>query len=403
MQDVCRGQLQNCARSGRTATGGADEPWYRQCTIRTTVSFRGQQDRAALLAAALLRYGHDTLAARLFKAHLGGGPGAADWRLAPEALAELLRLPEVERVPRLEEAREAAARAMARGAALGARIVTLPEPDYPPLLAQIIDPPIALWLRGNVEALARPAVALVGSRRAGPASLETARRLARALGEAGVVVISGLARGVDAAAHRGALESGGGTVAVLGSGLDITYPREHAGLAREVADQGCLVSELPPGTPPLAWHFPLRNRLISGLARAVVVVEASERSGSLITARMALEQGRDVLAVPGSVASGCHRGCHALIKDGARLVENVEDILEEVGWAPAGKAAFTQTCNVNRDNGLVAMMLQGEPVTADLLASRTGRAAPELLTELGRLEVEGRVGRIGSGFWVRLD
>jgi DNA processing protein len=220
--------------------------------------------------------------------------------------------------------------------AAGAGVSPLPWFDerYPALLGCIADPPPVVWVRGDVEVLGRPAVAIVGSRAATPYALQASARLAAELAARGVVVTSGLARGVDSSAHRGCLEAGGLTIAVLGSGLDCVYPSEHAGLAERIAAQGAVVSELAPGAPPLPEHFPLRNRIISGLSLGVVVVEASEKSGSLITARCALEQGRDVLAVPGSILTGRNRGSHALLKDGAKVVETADDILDELGWLP---------------------------------------------------------------------
>ena len=253
-------------------------------------------------------------------------------------LALWLGIPPAERGRRVADAREHAARAVERAAS--AKIAALPwfHPTYPALLREIVDPPIVLWLVGAAACLSEPAVAIVGSRRATPAGIAVARRIGRGLAEAGLVVVSGLARGIDGAAHQGALDAGGRTVAILGCGADVVYPPEHASLAKRVAEAGALVSEFPPCTPPLPRHFPLRNRIISGLSRAVVVIEASDRSGSLITARAALDQGRDVLAVPGNVASGRYSGCHALIKDGAPLVETVEDVLNELGWVqPVGE------------------------------------------------------------------
>lgn len=359
--------------------------------------------RAALVATALLRLGSDTKAARIFRESIQPAldtPAAV--QRAPERLAALLGLAGESLSDGLARARQRAARALADSTRLGLHVCSGLDTSYPFLLSEIPDPPIALWHSCDPELLSRPAVAIVGSRRAGPAGLETARRLARDLARAGLVVVSGLARGIDAAAHTGALEGGGATLAVLGNGLDVVYPREHRQLAQDVRQTGGLVSELPPGTPPLPHHFPLRNRLISGLSRAVVVVEASEKSGSLITARLALEQGRDVLAVPGNVVSGCHRGCHALIKDGARLVENVEDILDELQWTSrdsgqnaAGKA--------RQDNELLSSMRPGEPVSVDDLAGRTGRQAAAILADLSRLEVDGLVARTGGGLFTRLD
>ncbi|MEO8482105.1 MAG: DNA-processing protein DprA [Acidobacteriota bacterium] len=362
-----------------------------------------EKAREALLAAALLRIGNDTKGSRLFKDLVW--PGVQSWadaERAPALLAERLGwLPQSARSA-VEEAFAGAVRARQRAESLGARLVTFADEGYPEGLRHLPDPPIALWVSGQEGCLDQAAVAVVGSRNASPIGLETARRLAQGLAAAGLVVTSGLARGVDGAAHRGALQGGGLTVAVLGCGLDVAYPRQHRQLAVDVRAQGCLVSELPPGTPPLPKHFPLRNRIISGLSRAVVVVEASEHSGSLITARMALEQGRDVLAVPGNVVSGCHRGCHALIKDGARLVETVEDILEEIRWVPAPGSA-SKAPNHSQDNKLLASVRAGEVFTVEDLSERNGRPASEIFAELGRLELEGLIARNGLGTFIRLS
>ena len=201
-------------------------------------------------------------------------------------------------------------------------------------------------------------------------------------------MVSGLARGIDAAAHEGALEGGGTTVAVLGCGADRVYPAEHRGLAARIIERGAIVSELPPGMPPLAHHFPLRNRIISGLSLGVVVVEAGSKSGSLITARAGARAGRDVLAVPGGILSGRHRGSHALIKDGARLVETVEDVLEELRWTLPSTGSPAQPTKSLQMRGLEGTMAAGEPYSVDDLAARTGRSTPDLLAELGALEVE---------------
>jgi DNA processing protein len=215
---------------------------------------------------------------------------------------------------------------------------------YPALLARIADPPPRLWLRGNPRALVAPCVALIGSRAASSYGLQVAERLAADLARAGVTVVSGLARGVDSAAHRGALTTGR-TVAVLGSGVDVIYPPEHAELAERILRrEGALLSELPPGTPPRRGHFPRRNRLISGLSLAVVVIEASTRSGSLQTARFALEQGREVLAVPGTILGDRFRGSHALLRDGAKLVESASDILEELRLPDPDPPVFHKMC-----------------------------------------------------------
>ena len=264
------------------------------------------------------------------------------------------------------------------------------------------DPPILLWFRGLLDAIRVPGVAIVGSRDASPLSVMVARRLGRDLAAAGISVVSGMARGVDAAAHEGALDAGR-TIGVLGCGIDIDYPRGHRPLADRIARTGLILSEFEPGRQPRASHFPMRNRIISGLSRAVVVVEASERSGSLITARMALEQGRDVLAVPGAVASGRHRGCHALIKDGARLVETVDDVLDEIGWSRGSNPAVDISSKSFVLNEIEQAMAPGEAYTVDDLATQTGRQASDLLADLGALELAGRVTRVAGGGFLRLD
>jgi DNA processing protein len=291
------------------------------------------------------------------------------------------------------------------GRAREARItpVTWCDAAYPAALAAIADPPFVLWTRGVLPALDRPAVAIVGSRAASPHGLSVAERLAADLAARGVVVVSGLARGVDSAAHRGALAGGGITVAVLGSGLDVIYPPEHAGLARELTRGGLLLSELVPGTPPLKPFFPLRNRIISGLSRAVVIVEAGEKSGSLITARCALEQGRDVLAVPGNVLGGRNRGAHALLRDGAKIVESADDILEEIqgSWSlgPTTKTAAAPRFPVS--DPILACLTPGEATDLDAIAERSGMSPARLLPRLFELELQGLVARAGGGRFVR--
>ncbi len=290
--------------------------------------------------------------------------------------------------------------ALTRGAVRGVSAVGWSDPAYPPALAAIPDPPFVLWIRGRLDVLARPAVALVGSRAASEHALAVARRLGADLAEAGLTIVSGLARGVDRAAHQGALEAEGTTVAVFGSGVDIVYPREHAGLAREIEPRGALLSELVPGTPPLAHFFPRRNRIISGLSRAVVVVEAGEKSGSLITARAALEQGRDVLAVPGPVLGGRNRGAHALLRDGARIVECAADVLEELGLpAPDGSGR----AGGSPSDPVLACLAPGEACDLDAIADRSGLSTARLLPRLLALELAGAIRRAGGGRFVRVD
>jgi DNA processing protein len=348
----------------------------------------------AVVAMSLLRPGPDTAAARHFKELSEAGlPTIGD-------LARRLETRPGARASKVQQAIAKAPGALAAASRLGLAVVASPASGYPERLRQIPDPPIVLWTRGCAEILDAPAVAIVGSRSATPTGISVAARLGRELADAGLVVVSGLARGVDAAAHRGALDGSGRTIAVLGSGADVIYPPEHASLARQILERGAIVSELAPGTPPRAGHFPLRNRIISGLARAVVVVEASEKSGSLITAKAALEQGRDVLAVPGNVISGRHRGCHALIKDGARLVETVDDVLEELRW-PREAVRSRPRVNSLQSNGLEGTMAVGEPYSLDELAEATGRGVQDLLAELGALEIAGRIERRAGSVFVR--
>ncbi|HXE81113.1 MAG TPA: DNA-processing protein DprA [Vicinamibacterales bacterium] len=302
--------------------------------------------------------------------------------------------------------------AIARAQEAGLQLVAWSDLRYPARLRTIPDPPPALWVRGDVAALGAPrAVAIVGSRAASSYGLSVARQLGHDLAQADVLVVSGLARGCDGCAHRGALEAGGRTVAVVGCGADVVYPPEHAGLQDEVAASGAVVSELPPGAPPLPIHFPLRNRIISGLVAAVVIVEASTRSGSLITAACALEQGREVMAVPGNVLSDRHTGCHDLLRDGAGLVQSARDVLDALGWggcaAPAGRPSHAPADKVSagpsgpHESGVLALLTPGEALDLDELAARSGRKSGDLLAELTRLELAGAVVRAPGGRFVR--
>lgn len=287
---------------------------------------------------------------------------------------------------------------LSHASAAGITAIPLGSPAYPPALAEIPDPPPVLWLAGQPTALATRAVAIVGSRAASPYGLSMARQLAADLASRGVAVVSGLARGIDSAAHQAVLEAGGITVGVLGSGLDRIYPAEHRELAAALRLSGALIGELPPRTPPLPHHFPWRNRLISGLSCAVVVVEASEKSGSLITATCALEQGRDVMAVPGPVGAGRYRGAHALLRDGAKLVESADDILQELGegsgQSEAGGGAAPD------DLGL-AIGPEVVDFTVDNVSDWTGMPAEVLLPRLLDLELQGRIQRTRGGRFVR--
>jgi DNA processing protein len=289
-----------------------------------------------------------------------------------------------------------AEQAIAQAPRLAIEPVPVFDCRYPALLASTVDPPPVLWVRGQPGVLFRPAVAIVGSRAASPYAVQVGARIAAELADRGILVVSGLARGVDSAAHRGCLDAGGATVAVQGCGLDRVYPFEHSALAARIAESGAVVSELAAGAAPLPEHFPLRNRIISGISLATVVVEASEQSGSLITARCALDQGRDVMAVPGSVLSGRNRGSHALLKDGARVVETADDILQELGWTSAVPAGRPARLPVSEP--VLAHMEPGETYGLDDLAAATGITSARLLARLTELELSGWVSSAGGRF-----
>jgi DNA processing protein len=303
----------------------------------------------------------------------------------------------------LERARIGAAQAQVvrqQARAAGIHLLAWNDPQFPAALLATSDVAPALWYRGTLDALAAHAVAIVGSRAASAVALETAERIAADLAARGITVVSGLARGVDSAAHRGALDRGR-TIAVLGSGVDHIYPPEHAALAADIARDGLVVSEYPPRTTPLPFHFPMRNRIISGLSRAVVVIEAKENSGSLITAACALEQGREVMAVPGNVLSGRNRGAHALIRDGAKIVECADDIVEELGWTAmlpaAGRQGSSDSDASTSGDPLIRVMDAGQTYDLDALAAASGVAATRLLPHLLELELRGYVQRVGGG------
>jgi DNA processing protein len=284
----------------------------------------------------------------------------------------------------------------------GNHILTLADAAYPQALLTAADPPVLLYAKGRVELLNRPAFAIVGSRNATKQGEANAAAFARALAGAGLTIVSGLAAGIDAAAHRGALQEEAATVAVIGTGIDRIYPARNEGLAREIAGQGVVLSEFPLGTPPLAANFPRRNRLIAGLSRGCLVVEAAQQSGSLITARLAAEAGREVFAIPGSIHSPQSKGCHALIRQGAKLVESAQDILEELRWENVvNPAALPAVKEAETDPVLVA--LGGDPCDLDTLAARTGLAADALLARLLPLELDGRVAPLPGGRYQRLN
>ena len=266
------------------------------------------------------------------------GPPDAVFAAGHAALAAIIGSPAARQLLDHDTA-DAVARSLDWLAQSGNRILTLGDPDYPPALLEIPDPPVLLYIKGDVTLLSRRGVAVVGARSATPQGEANAEAFATALSAAGLPIVSGLALGIDSAAHRGGLAGPGRTVAVIGTGADRIYPARNEALARRIAEAGAIVSELPLGAPPLAHHFPRRNRLIAGLARGVLVVEAALQSGSLITARYAGEQGREVFAIPGSIHSPLAKGCHRLIREGAKLVETAEHVLEELPHAEARRVA----------------------------------------------------------------
>jgi DNA processing protein len=284
----------------------------------------------------------------------------------------------------------------------GHHLLTWSDPDYPPLLREIPDPPSMLYAVGARALLSGPQLAVVGSRNPTPMGRENAHAFARSLAAAGLTVTSGLALGIDGAAHRGALEAGGATVAVAGTGLDRVYPARHRELAHEIARHGALVSEYPLGTPPLPENFPIRNRIISGLSLGALVVEAALQSGSLITARLASEQGREVFAIPGSIHSPQTRGCHALIRQGAKLVETAQDILEELGpLASLTRRATPENSDAVRplDPSMHALLehIGHDPVTVDMLIERSGLTAEAVSSMLLQMELNGLVSSCPGG------
>ena len=294
-------------------------------------------------------------------------------------------------------------------------IVTLGDPRYPALLLETADPPLLLFTLGRVELLSAPSVAIVGSRIATPQGMDNARAFARFLSEHRLTIVSGLALGIDGAAHEGGLDGPGRTVAFVGTGLDRVYPPRHGDLMRRIAEQGLVASEYPLGAAPIPDNFPRRNRLIAGITRGTLVVEAALESGSLITARMAVESGRDVFAIPGSIHSQQSRGCHQLIQEGAKLVESGDDVLRELRFGPQGEtrrarlspaqpslfAAMTSNDAADGPDDALRAALGHDPVTFDALAARTGLPSDQLAARLLELELAGVVERLPGGLLQR--
>jgi DNA processing protein len=281
-------------------------------------------------------------------------------------------------------------------------VLALGDAAYPQALANIPDPPLLLYIKGRIDLLARPKLAIVGSRNATVQGKANAHAFAAALSGAGVCVVSGLALGIDAAAHEGALRGTGSTLAVVGTGADLFYPARNRGLAERIADQGCIVSEYALGTPPAGGNFPRRNRIISGLSCGVLVVEAAAQSGSLITARVAAEQGREVFALPGSIHAPLARGCHQLIRDGARLVETVNELFEAMQVSPLVSAPSSATATGNvlpteTDCTDLLTQLGHAPLDVDELLERTGTNIGQLSMGLLALEMAGMIERLPGG------
>ncbi|MDQ7988835.1 MAG: DNA-processing protein DprA [Candidatus Dactylopiibacterium sp.] len=355
--------------------------WLRLCLIPGI----GPETQRALLAA----FG---LPGRIFEA----GPRALA-QVVGDKLASALRT---------HDNAAAVGAALAWAAEPGNAILTLADAAYPQALLQISDPPTLLYAKGRTALLNASALAIVGARSATPQGEANAEAFAEAFSRAGLTVVSGLALGIDAAAHRGALRGAAGTIAVVGTGADRIYPARNAALARDIVEAGVVLSEFPLGTPPAAYNFPRRNRLISGLARGVLVVEAAIDSGSLGTARLAAEQGREVFAIPGSIHSPQARGCHRLIKQGAKLVESAQDVLEELRWQAAPAPLAAATAPEPLPDGPARSVLDAlghDPLDVDTLAARAGLTADALFAILTGLELEGHVARLAGGRFQRIN
>jgi DNA processing protein len=343
-----------------------------------------------LLTLALL----PGLAPRAAKALAGRG-SLPDVLARPDAHADLIG-DEARKDLRNGKAWRRAEDELRRAATLGVRIVAGDEADFPVLLGRIFDPPPVLYVRGRLEAdEGERSVAIVGSRAATPAGRTLARNISRDLATAGATVVSGLARGIDTAAHQGALDGNGRTVAVLGSGIDRIYPPENAALAKRIEDTGAVVSEFPLGTPPLPHHFPQRNRIIAGWCRGVVVVEAAARSGALNTARTAADENRDVMAVPGHPSQPACEGTNQLLRDGAAFVRDARDIAAELGFElSSGSGQAVQ-------DPVLGVLRRDAPLSLEDLRARSGLETPDLLARLSQLELRDEVRRLPGALFVR--
>jgi DNA processing protein len=341
----------------------------------------------------------------------------AEHRTAQAALAALPEIARAAGVEDYEICPLGVIRAeLKQGHSLGARLIVHGEPDYPRAMLDLPDAPPALWVLGDIDLLKRPSVAMVGARNASSLGVRMARRLGQGLSEAGITVVSGLARGIDAAAHETALQGDGRTVAVMAGGIDVIYPAENDGLAQDIAAKGVRISEHPPGLEPQARHFPLRNRIVAGLSRAVVVVEAAAKSGSLITARAALDYGREVMAVPGHPFDARASGCNMLIRDGALLVRGTSDVLEALGTPethpepetrlaplPGPEAPQRPLKETALLHSMILSRLGPSPLAEDQLVRDLNVTPAQLAPELLSLELDGRIARQPGGLLARVD
>lgn len=289
-------------------------------------------------------------------------------------------------------------------------LITLADATYPQQLLEITSPPAILYAKGNPQLLNTPCIALVGSRNATPQGEKNAEVFSENLCSQGITVVSGMALGIDGAAHRGALKANGATIAVVGTGLDIVYPAKHKALAHQIASQGLILSEFPLGTPSMAQNFPRRNRIISGLSLGCLVIEANIDSGSLITARLATEQGREVFAIPGSIHSPLSKGCHQLIKQGAKLVESIDDVLSEIHLDSSKNKASSvspnglipERANISPEANAVLALMGFEPIEFDNMMTLTGLTASALSTMLTLLELDGKICHLQGGKYQRI-
>lgn len=345
---------------------------------------RSSRVGATTFRKLLLEYGTASAALEALPG-VAGGAGVRGYRVAPMAAAE---------------------GEMVAGRAAGAAPLFLGAPDYPPLLAQIADAPPVLWARGDPALARRATIAVVGARNASALGQRTATHLAQSLGALDFVIVSGLARGIDTAAHGASVETG--TIAVLAGGIDRVYPRENRDLATQIAERGLVLSEMPPGVQAQARHFPRRNRIVSGLCAALVVVEGAAKSGSLITARTALDQGREVFAVPGHPFDPRAAGCNMLIRDGATLVRSAEDIADALNIARPARPVPTDTPaaapppvraapGVSELDNQILNLLSPAPISEDLLIRQLGAPSPPVLATLGELDLQGRIARHPGG------